>query len=442
MKTSRAQFKYALRLCRQQESMHKSNALANSLLHRDTKQFWKTIKQTERVESAPLADTVGGCSGLQQVADMWKQHYEKLLNTHQPKSFSSDSLQQSETERLEVCDVANAISKLKSGKSAGHDGIKAEHFKFSHQSCHVLLNILFNCVLIHGYLPREFMSTVIMPLVKDKKGDISDVDNYRPIAITTVISKIFEHIILEKYQDLLYTSHNQFGFKSGHSTEQCIFTLKQVIDFYTVNSSPIYLCFMDLSKAFDMVNHEKLFTVLYKRGFHYVFIRLIRFWYSTQLFVIKWGPAFSEPFSTTNGTRQGSVLSPYLFNVYIDELSDRLKSTGIGCNLNNVCFNHLCYADDSVLIATSPRALQVLMDVSFQFSFDFHLKYNLKKTKCLYVPSSFRKNLTSPPFYLNGSLVKNVFSQSYLGNFINSEMCEDDSVENVMKSIYTRGNYD
>ena len=82
------------------------------------------------------------------------------------------------------------------------------------------------------------------------------------------------------------------------------------------------------------------------------------------------------------------------------------------------------------------------MDVSFQFSFDFHLKYNLKKTKCLYVPSSFRKNLTSPPFYLNGSLVKNVFSQSYLGNFINSEMCEDDSVENVMKSIYTRGNYD
>ena len=189
-----------------------------------------------------------------------------------------------------------------------------------------------------------------------------------------------------------------------------------------------------------MVNHEKLFAVLRKRQLCFVFIRVLRAWYSNQAFVVKWGSAMSKSFGTSNGTRQGSVLSPYLFNVYIDELSDRLKSTGIGCYMNNVYFNHLFYADDSVLIAPSPRALQLLIDTCCQFSLDFHLKYNLKKTKYVYVTSLLRKDLVCPPFFFNGYQINSVFNQPYLGYYINSEMCDDDAVNDVIKSMYIRGN--
>ena len=102
--------------------------------------------------------------------------------------------------------------------------------------------MLFNCMLLHGFLPSQFMSTVLIPIIKDKKGDVTDRDNYRPIAITCVSSKILELIILQSFSELLSTSHNQFGFKNRLSTELCIFSLKQCIEYYRSLSSPVYLC--------------------------------------------------------------------------------------------------------------------------------------------------------------------------------------------------------
>ena len=442
MKSSRAQFKYALRLCKKQESILKSNALAKFLLTKDEKQFWTFIKDTGKAEArVPLAETVGGCTGIEEVANMWKEHFQQTLNVPQQPLLTNASHKQPEFfNRFSTDEVTAAFKKLKSGKSPGPDNLKAEHFKYAHHCCHVYLCLLFNSMLVHAYLPQDFMSTIIVPLVKDKKGDLCDVNNYRPIAITTVISKLFEIILLERCKDKFYTSDNQFGFKKSHGTEQCIFIMKQIIDFYTHNSSPVYLCFMDLSKAFDMVNHEKLFEVLQKRGIDFVISRILKIWYTTQRFMVKWGPVISKPFKSTNGTRQGSILSPYLFNVYIDDLSHKLKASGVGCHINNVCFNHLFYADDSVLIAPSPRALQILIDISYNFAVNSHLVYNLKKTKTMCITPPRRKDVTCPPFLLNDTVLTHVYSQSYLGFFINSEMCDEDSVDDVIRSVYIRGN--
>ena len=85
------------------------------------------------------------------------------------------------------------------------------------------------------------MNTVLVPIVKDLKGDRSDCNNYRPISITCIMSKILESMILTRYEELLFTSDNQFGFKSKHSTDHCIFVLKEVIDFYISHSSPVYM---------------------------------------------------------------------------------------------------------------------------------------------------------------------------------------------------------
>ncbi len=93
-----------------------------------------------------------------------------------------------------------AINKLKSGKSCGNDGLV------------VLLSLFYTCMHTHGYIPDNFMKTVIIPLVKNKSGDMCDVNNYRPIALVTVVSKILEIILLDHIQDYLLTSSNQFGF--------------------------------------------------------------------------------------------------------------------------------------------------------------------------------------------------------------------------------------
>jgi hypothetical protein len=172
----------------------------------------------------------------------------------------------------------------------------------------------------------------------------------------------------------------QFSFKAKHGTDQCIFVLKEVIDFYASCSSPVYLCFMDSSKAFDRVNHYCLFDKLLRRGVPPIAVRLLCTWFSSQSFIVRWSSVLSESFTVSNGVRQGGVLSPVLFNVFMNDLSIKLQSQNSGCSFNGIMLNHLFYADDSVLIAPSPTALQNLISVCQEYAMDNDIKYNTLKT--------------------------------------------------------------
>ena len=103
------------------------------------------------------------------------------------------------------------------GKSSGVDGISTEHFVFAHSRIHVLLSLLFSAFITHGYLPNMFMKTVIVPIAKNKTKDTSDNNNYRPRALVTAASKIFEICLSIILEDYLVTHSQQFGFKRKHS---------------------------------------------------------------------------------------------------------------------------------------------------------------------------------------------------------------------------------
>ena len=95
--------------------------------------------------------------------------------------------------------------------------------------------------------------------MKNKSRDATDKHNYRPIAISTTTSKVLELLMPHKIDSYLYTTDNQFGLKQNHGTDMCIYALRQTIDYYKGNYSPVFICYLDASKAFDRVNHWCLF---------------------------------------------------------------------------------------------------------------------------------------------------------------------------------------
>ena len=122
-----------------------------------------------------------------------------------------------------------------------------------------------------------------------REYNTSDKNNYRPIALVTACSKIFEICLLEMLEQYLYTHDHQFWFKKQHSKDMGSFTVKSVIKYYTKQESSVYTCFLDAAKSFDRVSHWTLFSKLINRNISLVIVRIIAFWYQTQPMCIKWG---------------------------------------------------------------------------------------------------------------------------------------------------------
>ena len=112
---------------------------------------------------------------------------------------------------FDVCDVEKCLNKLKIGKACGLDNITKEFVMYSHPAIVVHLKLLFNIMVHHGFVPDSFGNGVIIPLVKDKQGDLCNIDNYRGITLSSFFAKLFEHCILDKYDYLMLSNYLQFG---------------------------------------------------------------------------------------------------------------------------------------------------------------------------------------------------------------------------------------
>jgi len=157
------------------------------------------------------------------------------------------------------------------------------------------------------------MQSTIRPLVKNKGGDLTDPNNYRAIALANMETKILESILMDKLHSYDDCDKYQYGIKKGHSTAMCTSAVKKVTDDYINRGSHVFLSFVDFSKAFDRVNYWKLFSQLLDDGIELCFVKLLAFWYSNQTACVLWQNTVSHYFLIGNGTRQGGILSPYLF---------------------------------------------------------------------------------------------------------------------------------
>ena len=219
----------------------------------------------------------------------------------------------------------------------------------------------------------------------------------------------------------------------------CIFTVKYVIKYYNLYNSPVYSCFLDASKAYDRVNHWALFKKLLKRSISVIIVRIIMFWYSKQEICIKWGNETSTCFTITNGVRQGDILSPTLFSIYMDDLSFILSESGIGCHIDDLCINHVFYADDLCLMAPCAIALQELIGLCYEYSVDIDLNFNATKSYCVaFTPKLYK--LALPSLHINHLPISYTDSIKYLGYIFTSDNSDDAEMLRQMRLLYCRSN--
>ena len=284
------------------------------------------------------------------------------------------------------------------------------------------------------------MSVVLISIIKDKTGKINSKDNYRPIALASVISKVLEIILLDRLSNYVITHANQFGFKRKLGTDSCIYVLKEIIDKYKCLNGSVFMCFLDASKAFDRVNHSVLFRKLSDRGVPAYIVRILAYWYEKQTMCVSWGGTTSAMFNVSNGVRQGGILSPYLFNVYMDDLSAALNKSQVGCIISDSIVNHLMYADDLVLICPSPAALRRLLTICTKYGIDHDIKYNSKKSAVMICRSKSMSNVTFPSFVINGEVIAEVLEFKYLGHYLCANQKDDRDILRQCQFLYAQGN--
>ena len=181
---------------------------------------------------------------------------------------------------IEISDIEKAIGQLKLNKSPDAVNLFSEHFLYSHPSIVTHLKSLFNLILNHSYVPQCFTHGIVIPIIKDKRGDATELSNYRPITISSTISKFFECFLFNSFLSFLTSDPLQFGYKLHTGCPNAIFLLRRVIQHFNNRSSSVYVASIDASKAFDGVNHYKLFSILIKKGLPSYFVHTLHNWYS------------------------------------------------------------------------------------------------------------------------------------------------------------------
>ena len=337
-----------------------------------------------------------------------------------------------------VNEINSYIKMLKKNKSAGPDNLSSENFIYASNRLNIYLSFLFTSIFRYSVIPHKFMKVFIVPLIKDKCGNLNSKDNYRPISLACVISKLFERSILDKCKQYLITNDNQFAFKKHHNTSMCVLALKQILFEYTNKSTPIYACFLDISKAFDRINNDKLINILKERNVPVFILGVLIYWFCNQLFYVRWQNTLLDSFNPTCGLRQGSVISPIFFSVYMEKCSDMLNKSNCGCYFNTVLINHIIYADDMVIFSPSLKGLQNLIDICVEFGKIFDLKFNLNKSKCMVFSSNYK--IKEQFVYMKDKRLEIVENYEYLGVNINCQLKDDIEIENIYRKLCCKAN--
>ena len=436
-------YRKQIKECQKQPSISYSNDLHDALLRKNSAGFWKCwrskfeisnkcVEVDQCVEPDVIANKFANhfCASYKannaQNAEMLYKQYTEMRNNYCGLPITDEQLIDTEL-------VSNVIARLHRGKAADAAGLTAEHLIYSHPLISVVLSKLFRLIMLSRHVPAGFRYSYIVPVpkLKDCRTKSVTCDDFRGVAISPVISKVFEHCILDKFGTLFSSCDAQFGFKKGSGCRNAIYSVRKIVDEITKTGNTVNICSIDLSKAFDKVNHFGMYIKLMKRLVPTALLELLENWMSGCFAYVKWNNSCSLVFSVCSGVRQGAVLSPLLFAVYIDEI-------GKLCDPRNSCFVIL-YADDIILITISVTMLQNLL-----FACEKELTYldmliNSKKSCCVRIGpryDNFCVNIAT----CDGRSLAWVKEIRYLGIYIVSSRTFRCSLDYAKRSFYRAAN--
>jgi len=286
-------------------------------------------------------------------------------------------------------ELKNILHKLKNDKAAGPDGLKAEFFKYASETFHNQLLEFYSFIWEFELVPKSFLESLIVPLYKTGAGDQLNLSNYRGICLQNIIYKIFANLILLRLQSWVdennFINESQAGFRKGYSTIDNIYILNSLIDYSVTMNKPLYAFFIDYKAAFDSISWEALFYKLNSYNIPSKLIRLLKCIYEGAHCRIRLKEGNTELFYTKSGVKQGCVLSPLLFSLFLNDLDvfiDPEHNLGVKLE-DNVKIRLLKFADDIVIITHDPKQLQHMIDKLEQYNNLWIMNLNLSKSKII-----------------------------------------------------------
>ena len=445
MKESKRQYSYANRRNKRKDSQKRKERMVEAISRNCSRDFFKEVKKLNpKTRNAP---TIDGKAEPPEIAEVFKVKYCELFNSvpsdvgimNRISDYISRNINNIQTDHLiEVTEVSKAIDHLKTRKGDGDKGIMSDHIILSSDLFKDHLTALFQAIVIHGHQPKDLLLGTISSIPKDNKGNLCQSSNYRGITLCSSISKVLDIVVLHKYSKILLTSDLQYAFKKQHSTAMCSLVLKEVINYYLNNNSDVYSCFIDASKVFDRVRHDKLFEILVDRGMPAIIIRMMLDLYQRQVMRTVWENHYSTQFGTSNGIRQGGVISPVFYCLYVDILLKSLERDSVGCRLGKHFYGAIGYADDLTLCAPSVSGLRRMIKTCEEFGRDFSVVYNPTKTVCVCFSRS--KNVIKPSVHLNGEELSWVSEVKHLGNYLESGLRETKEIRMKKSDLIQRTN--
>ncbi|KAK3574521.1 hypothetical protein QTP86_008701 [Hemibagrus guttatus] len=338
----------------------------------------------------------------------WKEYFEELMNEENEREKRVEGVNSVEqkVDKIRKDEVRKALKRMKSGKAVGPDDIPVEVWKCLGEAAVEFLTSLFNRVLESERMPEEWRRSVLVPIFKNK-GDVQSCSNYRGIKLMSHTMKVWERVVEARLRKVVEICEQQYGFMPRKSTTDAIFALRILMEKYRDGQRELHCVFVDLEKAYDRVPREELWYCMRKSGVAEKYVRVVQDMYERSRTVVRCAVGQTEEFNVEVGLHQGLALSPFLFAIVMDQLSEEVRQESPWT---------MMFADDIVICSESREQVEENLE-RWRFALERRgMKVSRSKTEYMCV----NEREGSGTVRLQGEEVKKVEEFKYLGSTVQS----------------------
>ena len=417
---SKQEYKEMRREAKKEVAKAKSKAYDDLYEELDTKEGEKTLYRLARqrhqagkdVQQVRMMKDKDGnvMTDEESVLRMWKEYYMGLMNEENERERREIDGERVnlEVESVSKEEVMENMQRMKNRKAVGPDDIPVEVWKCLGESALKFLTKLYNRTMESERMPEEWRDSVLIPIFKNK-GDVQSCSNYRGIKLISHTMKLWERIVEKRLRSDLKFSNQQYGFMPGKSTIDALFALRVLMEKYREGQKELHCVFVDLEKAYDKVPREEVWYCMRKSGLAEKYVRIVQDMYDDSTTAVRCAVGVTEGFEVKVGLHQGSALSPCLFAMMMDRMTDEIREEAPWT---------MMFADDIVICSESKEQVEEKLE-SWRYALERRgMKVNRRKTE--YMCVNERQDNSSGTVKMQGEEVAKVEDFKYLGSTVQS----------------------